>query len=135
MQPLLFNMGAADDLFGGIIRHLGAEQGTVTRRSFPDGESYLRFETDCAHRQVALVCSLDQPNTKTVPLLLASGVLRDLGAESVGLIAPYLAYMRQDKAFRDGEGVTARLRDRQPPRPTACFRCPDQSESGSARFE
>lgn len=108
MPPLLFNMGAADDLVDGIAGHLGAEQGTVALRSFPDGESYLRFETDCAHRQVALVCSLDLPNTKTVPLLLASGILRDLGAESVGLIAPYLAYMRQDKAFRDGEGVTAR---------------------------
>lgn len=108
MEPLLFNLNAADDLFDGVSDCLGGEPGRMTLRDFPDGESYLRFETDCAHRHVALLCSLDRPNARTIPLLLASGILRDLGAESVGLIAPYLPYMRQDKVFHDGEGITAR---------------------------
>ena len=34
--------------------------------------------------------------------------LKQLGARSVGLIAPYLAYMRQDKQFHDGECITSR---------------------------
>ncbi|EKD70035.1 MAG: hypothetical protein ACD_46C00664G0002, partial [uncultured bacterium] len=33
---------------------------------------------------------------------------RELGAAQVTLIAPYLAYMRQDKAFHVGEGVSAK---------------------------
>ena len=107
MKPLMFNLNAADDLYDGICSSLDAERGRMTQRAFPDGESYLRFETDCAHRHVILLCSLDQPNVRTVPLLLASAILRDLGAEGVGLIAPYLAYMRQDSVFKDGEGVTA----------------------------
>src|SRR5262245_3813194 len=36
-----------------------------------------------------------------------AGTARDLGAARVGLVAPYLAYMRQDARFKPGEGVTA----------------------------
>lgn len=31
----------------------------------------------------------------------------ELGAERFGLVAPYLAYMRQDRRFAEGEGVTS----------------------------
>lgn len=33
--------------------------------------------------------------------------LHDLGAKRIGLAAPYLAYMRQDKRFYYGEAVTS----------------------------
>jgi ribose-phosphate pyrophosphokinase len=33
---------------------------------------------------------------------------RDLGAARIGLVAPYLPYMRQDARFQPGEGVTSR---------------------------
>ena len=108
MRPLLFNLGVGEELFDGMARHLDAEQGAVAVRSFPDGETYLRFDTRCSERHVIIACSLDRPDPKTVPILLASDTLRDLGAEKVGLIAPYLAYMRQDKSFHPGEGISAR---------------------------
>ena len=41
-------------------------------------------------------------------LLFAAQAARDLGASQVGLVAPYLAYMRQDTRFNDGEAVTSR---------------------------
>ena len=34
---------------------------------------------------------------------------RQLGAARVGLVAPYLAYMRQDKRFHEGEAVTSTI--------------------------
>jgi len=40
--------------------------------------------------------------------LLAASALRDNGALRVILIAPYLAYMRQDMAFNSGEAVSQR---------------------------
>jgi len=106
VQPLLFNFGVCDVLFGNIATRLKAESGSVLLRSFPDGESYLRISSDCKRRDIIIACSLDRPNAKTLQLLLASGTLRDLGARRIGLIAPYLAYMRQDKAFQPGEGVS-----------------------------
>ena len=79
----------------------------VTFRRFPDGETYVRLDTPVHDRELALVCTLDRPDDKVLPLLFTAATARDLGARSVGLVAPYLAYMRQDRRFADGEGVTS----------------------------
>ncbi len=100
--PLLFDFGVAPDLLRGLAAELGGEIGSVERHSFPDGEAYLRFDSACSGRVVVLACSLDRPDHKILPLLFAAATLRDLGARQVGLVAPYLAYMRQDKRFRPG---------------------------------
>ena len=84
-----------------------AERGAFTLRRFPDGETYVRVETPIRGRDVALVCTLDRPDDKLLPLLFLAATTRDLGAARVGLVAPYLAYMRQDRRFNEGEGVTS----------------------------
>lgn len=108
MRPLVFNLGAADRLFSGLVERLHAESGRVTLHRFPDGESLVRVHDTCDARQTIIVCSLDRPDAKIVPLLLAAETLRDLGAHEVGLVAPYLAYMRQDSRFQPGEGISGR---------------------------
>lgn len=80
----------------------------VEHRNFPDGETYLRVGGDVCDRTVVVACGLDHPDAKTVGLYLLASTLRALGARRVVLAAPYLGYMRQDRVFRDGEGVTAR---------------------------
>ena len=40
-------------------------------------------------------------------LAFVAAAAKDLGARSVGLVAPYLAYMRQDIRFRDGEAISS----------------------------
>jgi ribose-phosphate pyrophosphokinase len=42
-----------------------------------------------------------------LPLLFASRTARELGARSVGLVAPYLGYMRQDARFEPGQAVSS----------------------------
>lgn len=91
-----------------LARHLNAEVVALETRDFPDGESYLRFCSDIAGRDIAVVCTLDRPNTKLVPAYLAAATARDIGARRVGLVAPYLAYMRQDKRFKPGESISSR---------------------------
>lgn len=54
-----------------------------------------------------LLCTLARPDEKLVPLLFAAAEAKRQGAASVGLVAPYLAYMRQDKAFLPGEAVSS----------------------------
>ena len=82
--------------------------GAVHFHTFPDGESYVRIDEDVASREVVIVASLREPNEKLVNLLFLSDAARDMGAARVGLIAPYLAYLRQDTRFHPGEAVTAR---------------------------
>ena len=107
MKPLLFALDAPEWLARSLLHHTGFDAGKVDRRQFPDGESYVRLLTPVDGRDVVLICSLDRPDGKTVPLLFAADAVRTQGARSVGLAAPYLAYMRQDKAFRPGEAVTS----------------------------
>lgn len=95
----------------GLGRHvaaeLGASLGSITHERFPDLESRVRV--DGVAVSTAIVASLDRPDGKLVPLLLAADAARGAGAGSVGLIAPYLPYMRQDKRFHAGEALSAAL--------------------------
>ena len=86
----------------------GAELGELATRCFPDGESYVRVESAVASREVILVDSLARPNHRTLELVFAADALRELGATCVGLVAPYLPYMRQDARFNPGEAITSR---------------------------
>lgn len=81
--------------------------GNLQYRQFPDGESNLRYLDEVAGRDVILVCRLDQPDQKIMPLYFAASIAKELGARSVGLVLPYLAYMRQDACFNPGEGITS----------------------------
>ena len=108
MSPVLFNLSAAESLASGLWTAAGGEWGALSQRQFPDGESYVRLLSGVRRRDVVMLCTLDRPDTKVLPLLYAAAAARDGGASSVGLVAPYLAYMRQDKAFHPGEAVTSR---------------------------
>jgi ribose-phosphate pyrophosphokinase len=86
---------------------LGADFRGIEQRRFPDGESLVRTEPDSG--ATVIYCSLDHPNDRLFDLLLAASALRDSGARSIVLVAPYLCYMRQDVAFQPGEAVSQRV--------------------------
>lgn len=90
-----------------LARAAGLPVGRVRRHRFPDGEVKLTLPPRLP-RRIALVRSLHDPNEKLVEVLLAACGARELGARHVTLVAPYLAYMRQDMAFRPGEVVSQR---------------------------
>ena len=80
----------------------------IERHRFPDGELKLRLPTGLP-RRVTVYRSLDNPNEKLVELLIVSQTARSLGAMQLDLVAPYLAYMRQDMEFTPGEAVSQRV--------------------------
>jgi ribose-phosphate pyrophosphokinase len=75
---------------------------------FPDGEIKLRLP-DALPEQVIILRTLNAPNEKLIELLLAAQTARNLGARHLTLVAPYLAYMRQDIAFHPGEAISQRI--------------------------
>ncbi|MBI1210156.1 MAG: ribose-phosphate diphosphokinase [Alphaproteobacteria bacterium] len=91
-----------------LADRLSLEVTLLETRHFPDDELYFRVEGDVKGKTVVVACTLDRPNEKIVGLQLLASLLRDLGAAKIMLVAPYLAYMRQDRAFHGGEGVSAR---------------------------
>ena len=107
MTPLILPMPGNEALAQSLADQLDGEVGAVETRQFPDGESYIRLITPVAGRSVVFVCTLDRPDGKLLPLIFAAGAAKELRAAKVGLVAPYLAYMRQDKRFQEGEAVTS----------------------------
>lgn len=91
-----------------LAQALGLECHAVEVRNFPDGESLLRVRPSVSETAI-VYRSLDNPDAKLVQLMLAASALRDGGARRVLLVAPYLAYMRQDMAFHPGEAVSQRV--------------------------
>jgi ribose-phosphate pyrophosphokinase len=97
-----------NEALGELLRvGLAAESVSFAVRQFPDRETYLRIDSDVRNRAVAIICTLHDPNAKLLPLVFMVSTLRDLGAHSVGLVTPYLAYMRQDRRFQPGEALTS----------------------------
>jgi len=81
---------------------------TIKRHRFPDGENKLSLPPGLPEH-VIFCRSLDHPNEKLLELLLGAKTARELGAKVLTLVAPYLCYMRQDKAFQPGEAVSQRI--------------------------
>ncbi len=106
--PILFALPGNEALAPCLAEGLGSELGEIEVRHFPDGESYVRFGNEVEGRPIVLLATLDRPNDKVLALIFAAMAAREQGARSIGLIAPYLAYMRQDRRFRPGESVTSR---------------------------
>lgn len=107
-MPVVIAIGDGDPHAIALAELLALPLITPTIRKFPDGELYVRIDAELAGQDAILVGTLTQPCERFMLLAFLAATARDLGARKVGLVAPYLAFMRQDVAFARGEGVTAR---------------------------
>jgi ribose-phosphate pyrophosphokinase len=105
---LVLGFEDSDQQAAGLAAALDAPRACIDVHRFPDGESRLRLPTSLPEH-VILCRSLHYPNEKLVELMLAARSARALGARQITLVAPYLCYMRQDKAFHPGEAISQRI--------------------------
>lgn len=92
-----------------IALHLGSVSRPLEWHHFPDGESLVTVPDRLSGQEVAVVATLRDPDRLALPLRFAAVTAREMGARRVGLIAPYLGYMRQDRRFHPGQSVSALL--------------------------
>ena len=107
MKPVVISVPEQNRLGEALAYRLDAEVADAHIRSFPDGETYVRIDSPVDDRLVIVASSLTRPNDRFLPLYMIAESARDLGAGRVGLVAPYLSYMRQDDRFQPGEGITS----------------------------
>lgn len=105
--PLILPLPGNESFARDLAAAGGGDIGAVETRRFPDGETYLRLLSPVAGRAVDIVATLAGPDPDFLRLAFAADAARAQGAALVRLVAPYLAYMRQDKAFHPGEAVTS----------------------------
>jgi ribose-phosphate pyrophosphokinase len=93
-----------------IAQSLSCEVVDFETRQFPDGERYVRFLGDVPRETGVIVQSIfKDPDVLTMEYIFLAKTLKELGAERVFGVFPYLAYLRQDSRFKPGEAVSARI--------------------------
>lgn len=106
--PLIASIFTEKNIIENLAKKLNINILPFNFREFPDKETYIKFEKDIHNKDIILYDSLNYPNNKILPMLFFAEAAKELGAKKVGLVAPYLAYMRQDKQFNPGEIVTSK---------------------------
>jgi ribose-phosphate pyrophosphokinase len=101
---------ASKKLGESIAEILNVETVPVFFKTFPDGESYIRFGAESLRDDhVVIVQTTSPPQDQTlIQLLLIADNALELKARSITTVVPYFAYSRQDKRFLSGEAFSAR---------------------------
>ena len=106
-MSLVLHFDDEASLAAALAGQLGWPAAPILGHRFPDGEWKLTLPQRLPARTV-LLRGLHQPNEKLAALMIAAPAARELGADHLTLVTPYLAYMRQDMAFLPGEAVSQR---------------------------
>jgi ribose-phosphate pyrophosphokinase len=104
---MLWALPGAETLAARMHAHWRCEPGGLNLHRFPDGECCPVFDQPLVGREVVLTAVLGHPDASLFALYLCASVARELDARSVGLVLPYLPYMRQDARFTPGQGITS----------------------------
>ncbi|MEM2105112.1 MAG: ribose-phosphate diphosphokinase [Candidatus Bathyarchaeia archaeon] len=99
---------ASKELGEKIAQTLKVEAVPVAFKNFPDGESYIRFETETLENEDVVIVQTTSPpqDQRLIQLFLMADNAKDMGAKSITVVAPYFAYTRQDKRFTKGEAFS-----------------------------
>jgi ribose-phosphate pyrophosphokinase len=110
-RPIVFSTLAYEYLGRAIAERTGWDLGLVTRKTFPDGEHYLRIETDPTDRDVVLVGGTTGDAATLELYDLACGLVTG-GAYRLRMVMPFFGYSTMERSVRVGEVVTAKTRAR-----------------------
>jgi len=109
MDNIIFYYPSDESLSRKVAQKLKLDLGEVIFRRFPDEETYVRIVSDIKNKNIILICGLCNPDAKLIPIIFFAKTAKRLGAKSVGLVAPYLGYLRQDKEFNSGEAINSKI--------------------------
>ena len=98
---------ASQELAKKISQITGSNLADLKMKRFPDGECHIKLNSILKGDKVVIV-QTTYPDPNLVELLLLLDLANDSLAEEIILVIPYFAYGRQDRAFEDGECISAR---------------------------
>lgn len=106
----LFTTGSNKKLAQDVGRLLKCELGKIEIATFADSEKRVRIEENVTDATVVVIASLSNPvDSSLVELCLLGDALKSNDCGKMIAVIAYYGYGRQDKAHREGEGVSARV--------------------------
>ncbi|MBN1644948.1 ribose-phosphate diphosphokinase [Candidatus Woesearchaeota archaeon] len=110
MKTIVLGGTNSKELARKLARKSKAKYGHLIVDHFPDGERYIRLPFDVKDKKIILVESMfPNPDLIMIETIFAARTCKELGAKQVILVAPYLAYLRQDKRFHPRECWSNRI--------------------------
>lgn len=107
---IIFGGSGSKALTDRICSYLGVEPGVVSLQVFPDGETFLKLESDVRGRDCFVVQSTSPPvNDNLMELLIFIDSLRRASANRITAVIPYFGYARQDRKAEGRTPITAKL--------------------------
>lgn len=93
-----------------IAKQLNVKLGKISLSTFPNGEARVWVQEDVNNQDCVIVQSFSQPVDKMIMefSLIVDGMVR-AGAEKIFAVIPWMAYSLQDKVFRSGEPIAAKV--------------------------
>jgi len=110
-KKLLYTIASYKYLEPAFLAEGHFERGEVERKTFPDGERYLRLMSDAWGRDVVLLGGTPNDLDWLEVYDLGCAISR-AGARSLDIVIPYFGYATMERAVYPGEVVTAKTRAR-----------------------
>jgi ribose-phosphate pyrophosphokinase len=97
-------------LASSIAQSLGLPLMDVEISHFPNGEKRVWIKEEILGENVILVQSFSEPTDQHImEFLLLTDALERLGVRHINLVLPWMGYSLQDKVFRPGEPIAAKV--------------------------
>jgi ribose-phosphate pyrophosphokinase len=108
--PQIFSGTANKPLAESIAKSLGLKLGDATVTSFPDGETFVKFNENIRGGDVFIVQPTCPPaNHHLMELLIMIDAARRASASRITAVMPFYGYARQDRKDQPRVPITAKL--------------------------
>jgi len=106
----IFSGSANQDLAQKIADCLGVQLGKASVTSFPDGESFVRYEENIRGNDIFIVQPTCPPtNHHLMELFIMLDAAKRASAQRITAVVPFYGYARQDRKFQPRVPITAKL--------------------------
>lgn len=106
----IFSGSSNRDLAEKIAESMGLQLGVIEITEFAGGETRVWVKEQKIEKEVIVVQSLSYPtNDYLIEFCLICDALRRGGATDITAVIPWMGYSKQDKVFRPGEPLSAKV--------------------------
>ncbi|KAA8922306.1 ribose-phosphate diphosphokinase [Thermoplasma sp.] len=104
----IIGLRSSSDLAAKVAKQLHSELVMPEERRFPDGELYVRCDSDLSGEDVFIIGNT-HTDAEIIEMILTLSAVRDYAVKSVNIIAPYYGYARQHQRYRRGEPISSQI--------------------------
>ena len=109
MKILIIGGSASQKLAALVAKEHNETLCPLETRKFPDGERYIRIGGEIDSKALVIQSTGYPQDQNLLELFLILKTLKSLDVEDIKVFIPYFGYGRQEKRFKSGEAISAKV--------------------------